>query len=238
MGSSARTRTYAVSPKCGGSSCSGSGRQTRSCNNGCCPVNCEWETWGNWSSCSVTCGNGSSFRNRTYAVSPKCGGASCDGISREIRSCNTECCPVDCQWEKWSAWESCSATCGGGVKIRIRDVEIQPKCGGTNCPGSFTEIMSCNTQCCPAHCQWSSWDNYSPCSVTCGTGYKIRTRQIAVSSICNGTACVGGTADIAQCSMDSTCHGEADDNKQPEISGDINLNNEIPEENKKLNGMK
>ena len=124
---------------------------------------------------------------------------------------------MNCQWTSWGAYGSCSVTCGKGEKIRIRGFKVRPKCRGMHCSGNFTETMSCNTQCCPIHCQWASWGSYGSCSKTCGIGFKVQTRQIAVSSDCNGTACDRGNANISPCYAIRKC--SASDKEQLEISG-------------------
>ena len=47
--------------------------------------------WGNWSECSVTCGNGTQFRTR------KCDDGNCKnksiGIEVQYKDCNMGCCP-------------------------------------------------------------------------------------------------------------------------------------------------
>ena len=55
---------------------------------------------------------------------------------------------VNCQWSTWSAWVSCSATCGGGTHLRTRFVEQNTLNGGTPCTGSSVEDQQCNTNNC------------------------------------------------------------------------------------------
>ena len=53
-----------------------------------------WSEWGDWSSCSLTCGVGVQNRSRTCTnPSPAFGGASCPGDSSEPRFCNEDPCP-------------------------------------------------------------------------------------------------------------------------------------------------
>ena len=44
-------------------------------------------------------------------------------------------CGVECNWMAWKSWSSCSATCGGGTRSRLR-----PACCKHNQP--FDECMS------------------------------------------------------------------------------------------------
>ncbi|XP_013362608.1 PREDICTED: papilin isoform X1 [Chinchilla lanigera] len=52
-----------------------------------------WGPWGEWSSCSRTCGGGISFRERPCYSQRRDGGASCVGPARSYRTCRTESCP-------------------------------------------------------------------------------------------------------------------------------------------------
>ena len=56
-------------------------------------VDCQWAEWGNWASCSQTCGGGSQQRKRKYRVNAENGGAECIGSSLENQSCKEEKCP-------------------------------------------------------------------------------------------------------------------------------------------------
>lgn len=57
--------------------------------------------------------------------------------------------PVDGGWSGWSAWGSCSASCGGGTQTRTRTcTNPAPANGGADCVGSASESQSCNTGSC------------------------------------------------------------------------------------------
>jgi len=55
-------------------------------------VDGKWGNWSEWSSCSVTCGDGTQQRNRT-CVPPQHGGLECQGPAEQIKSCNERPCP-------------------------------------------------------------------------------------------------------------------------------------------------
>ena len=56
---------------------------------------------------------------------------------------------VDCVWGEYDKWSTCSATCGGGSRTRIR-IEATPSSnGGASCTGSATETGTCNPNACP-----------------------------------------------------------------------------------------
>ena len=56
---------------------------------------------------------------------------------------------MDCEWDIWSAWSSCTASCGGGIMFRQRIIK-QSQCGcGLPCEGQDIEQISCGTDACP-----------------------------------------------------------------------------------------
>jgi len=57
---------------------------------------------------------------------------------------------VNGNWGAWSAWGTCSKTCGSGTQSRTRLCNNPaPANGGSNCMGSRSESQACNTQTCP-----------------------------------------------------------------------------------------
>jgi hypothetical protein len=65
----------------------------------------------------------------------------------QSQACNTQACPVDCAVSAWSAWGTCSATCGGGTQTQTRTVVTPSSNGGAACP-ALTQSQACNTQAC------------------------------------------------------------------------------------------
>ena len=55
---------------------------------------------------------------------------------------------VNCAWDSWETWTSCTVTCGGGVKVRTRTIDTHEENGGTACSGYASELESCNTGAC------------------------------------------------------------------------------------------
>uniref|UniRef100_A0A8C5NBP8 Adhesion G protein-coupled receptor B3 n=1 Tax=Gouania willdenowi TaxID=441366 RepID=A0A8C5NBP8_GOUWI len=149
------------------------------------------EEWSQWSSCSVTCGQGSQVRTRT-CVSPY--GTHCSGPLRESRVCNnTAPCPVHGVWEEWSPWSLCSFTCGRGHRTRTR-MCAPPQHGGRACDGPETQTKLCNIALCPVDGQWQEWSSWSDCSVTCANGTQQRTRQCSAAAH-GGSECRGHWAE-------------------------------------------
>ena len=200
-GSQSKSRSASVTAKCGGNSCVGPSSSTQKCNTQSCPVNCRWSSWGSYGSCSATCGGGVQTRNRGVAVEAAHGGSSCTGQGTSSRSCNTQCCPVNCVWGSWSKPGTCSVSCGGGAQISTRSVAVPHKCGGRPCQGGTTSRTSCNTQCCPVNCQWGAWGEFGACSKSCGSGSQTRYRLVSVQSSCLGRDCSGSTASHQTCNV-------------------------------------
>ena len=56
-------------------------------------VDCVWGAYGEWSTCSATCGGGSRTRTRTEDPAAAHDGAACSGSATDTESCNSEACP-------------------------------------------------------------------------------------------------------------------------------------------------
>ncbi|CAL9688000.1 unnamed protein product [Knipowitschia caucasica] len=163
------------------------------------------EEWSQWSSCSVTCSQGSQVRTRTCA-SPY--GSHCAGPLRESRVCNnTAPCPVHGVWEEWSPWSLCSFTCGRGHRTRTR-MCAPPQHGGRACDGPESQTKLCNIALCPVDGQWQEWSPWSDCSVTCANGTQQRTRQCSAAAH-GGSECRGHWAESREChNPDCTANGQ------------------------------
>jgi len=57
-------------------------------------------------------------------------------------------CLVDGKLSDWSAWDTCSVTCGNGTHSRRRDC-IPPRHGGRPCVGDTVETQPCFVRFCP-----------------------------------------------------------------------------------------
>merc|ERR1712038_567439 len=115
------------------------GDATQSCDTK--PVNCEWDAWGSWGSCS----GGTKQRSRSVKQQAAGGGNACQGSATEEQECVE---PVNCAWNDWGSWGSCSASYDGGTQQRQRDVKQQAANGGNACQGSSSEERSCNEESC------------------------------------------------------------------------------------------
>ncbi|XP_022314749.2 adhesion G protein-coupled receptor B1-like isoform X1 [Crassostrea virginica] len=183
-------------PQYGGSLCQKDTTDKKACHIKPCPVDGVLRDWGPWDHCSATC---EGHRKRTRAcIPPTNGGAPCSGSTTETEKCGTHHCPVDGVLRDWGPWGHCSATCEGHRK-RTRAC-IPPTNGGAPCRGSTTETEQCGTQHCPVDGMLSVWGDWTPCSVTCGSGSRVRSRA-CIPPQHGGRDCNGLTYDMSTCSL-------------------------------------
>ena len=57
------------------------------------PTDCKHSSWGEWSKCSKSCGNGLQERTRTIVTEAQNGGKACVGNNKDSRLCNNRGCP-------------------------------------------------------------------------------------------------------------------------------------------------
>ena len=56
---------------------------------------------------------------------------------------------------------------------------------------------------------WSEWSEWTPCTVTCGGGTSLRTRQcIYPVEFMHGSSCNGSSAVAKTCEMQQCAHAE------------------------------
>ncbi|XP_067939915.1 coadhesin-like [Watersipora subatra] len=169
----------------------------------------KWSQWGEWSSCTRTCGTGSQTRVRTcgftfrgvnpdYLPNPI---GLCQGSATQTRTCNVRPCQVDGMWGEWSPYTTCSRSCGGGVQNRKRRCNNPaPSNGGRSCVGPARDVILCNNKDCPVNGGWSSWSPYSSCSKSCGGGVRTRTRTCTNPRPANGGQfCSGASTQSDRC---------------------------------------
>ncbi|XP_033738097.1 SCO-spondin-like isoform X2 [Pecten maximus] len=180
----------------GGNLCEGQYNQTEGCNSHECPIDGVWELWGMWGECSVTCANGTQWRDRD-CIGPFYGGANCTGPSNNSQDCFPRPCPVAGVWENWGSWGMCNVTCGGGEQMRLRDCD-GPFYGGDDCQGTNEDFQACNTHECPIDCIWLDWSDWDDCSVTCGGGNHSRYRD-EYGPFYGGPDCTGPDQETKDC---------------------------------------
>ena len=114
-------------------------------------VDCVWGEYGNWSTCTKSCGGGEKTRSRQKAKEASNGGKKCQGTASEMDTCNKDPCPVDCVWGEYGEWTTCTKSCGGGEKTRSRPKATEASNGGKECQGESTKTVICNQNRCPGN---------------------------------------------------------------------------------------
>jgi len=186
--------------------------------------------YGNWGSCSVSCGSGT--QTRAWSCVSSAGGAvdnaKCSGAPQTQQACNTQACAVY-DW-KVNGWTACTAACGGGTQSRVVscvDTSTGNLAVENNCKITKpVTIQSCNTDLCNVYA-WAT-SRWGPCSKTCGSGQYTRavacinSRSYTVvadtycsnfvkpdtSGVCNAQSCSTYTWSVGDwTSCSATCGG-------------------------------
>jgi len=203
-----RERDVAVRAQHGGRVCEGPSRETRKCHPHCAhqSVDCDLSEWSDWGRCSASCGGGQKYHLRTIRRHAQGHGIGCHGQLEAVRSCNTQSCtlPQNCQYGAWTEWSTCSRSCDGGQTSRTRDIAVYPTGGGNPCSkANLMEVGGCGQNSCDpfsaTDCKWSVWSIWSECSAECGSGWRSRTRQVAVEAKHSGMPCTGLYAEYKKC---------------------------------------
>lgn len=100
-------------------------------------------------------------------------------------------CPVDCVVDEWGSWSLCKGCLAQdelpGSSIRTRAILVQPD-GGDSCP-DLIQSNTCPNTTCDVDCVVGEWSDWGSCSVICGDGYQLRSRNISTSPVGAGLAC-------------------------------------------------
>ena len=185
-GTRTRTRVELQAAQNGGEVCP-SLTESGSCTPGPCPFHCEVSAWGGWSECSLTCGGGHSQRKRMITSYAKHGGVVCPTLF-VFKACNISPCAVDCKVDLWGSWGRCSVSCGEGARQRVRVLTRAAAHGGKPC-GPATQAQICNAHECPVDCQLSAWGHWGKCAASCGEGIKQRVRFRVQAPLHGGHLC-------------------------------------------------
>ncbi|CAK8695104.1 unnamed protein product [Clavelina lepadiformis] len=166
--------------------CSGSAQRSRNCELEKCLG--KFSSWTQWSTCSLSCGNGTQNRSRTCPAAQRC---QPDNFSMRVtqqKMCNQFSCPG--VWSSWTAWSKCAVTCGGLDTFRHRTRScINGLLSGTGCEGQARQTVDCGRSVCPKP-QWTEWSGWTDCT------WRRRTRQ------CIGgdrNPCLGGSVVYEKC---------------------------------------
>lgn len=127
------------------------------------------------------------------------GGNACEAPLQELQECDLT---VDCELSGWTEWDGCDKTCEGGQQQRHRQVVKNPHLGGNACPTDLMETRGCNQEPCnKVDCAVSDWGAWGPCSATCGSGQRGRSRRIVQQPHNGGTGCGLDLSQLEICSM-------------------------------------
>nr|QNH72393.1 toxin candidate TRINITY_DN31672_c0_g1_i1 [Pachycerianthus borealis] len=97
-------------------------------------------------------------------------------------------------WSAWSSFTPCDVSCGSGKKVRSR-VCVNPVSINPFCAGSATETIDCYLDCSlrtNTEVYWNTWSSWSPCSVSCGGGQRVRVRTCSDPNSTDKQGCIGG----------------------------------------------
>lgn len=155
-----------------------------------------WTKFTDWDTCSAKCGGGLTVRTRCCS-----GGKQCKGKTYETKVCNEQPCKVDGGWSEFTQWSKCSVSCGSGSQKRSRScTNPKPSKGGKLCQGKPVQIQVCRKPACPVNGGWSAYSQWSRCTVTCGNGFRSRSRSCTNPPPSNGGHyCVGIGHQSAPC---------------------------------------
>jgi len=158
---------------------------TKSCASFPCPPKaCQLSAWTKWTTCSKSCGGGTSVRARAVLAHAEDGGTPC-GDLHQAEACNTGTCAVACQTSAWGSWGMCSKSCGAGRRSRSRTVTRAAANSGAPC-GVLSLAEDCsNGHCLAPPCAVSAWGTWGACTKTCGGGTQQRARMWVTSYSAN-----------------------------------------------------
>lgn len=186
--------------------CQGDPSEVNQCNKMTCPT---IGAWSEWAACSLPCGGGKQNRTRpcnvdtTYCTPDKSNEAACkcQETTSETQDCNKQTCAT---WGDWAPWSECSVTCANGTSTRTRKCNFdQTVCVGNmlstvacKCDGNDTDVMACYKGEC---FEWSSWSQWSECTVLCGGGSRNRSRSCPMEGGCPGLNILTDVCNMVPC---------------------------------------
>jgi len=98
----------------------------------------------------------------------------------------------DCTVSEWDEWKGCSATCGYGVRTRLRNILQPPENLGEPCPTNLEEAAPCQDSPCaedcqPVDCEFGDWSKWGVCDKC--AGQRKRYRELQQPPSCGGKYC-------------------------------------------------
>jgi len=165
-----------------------------------------WSVWGNWTSCSMTCGTGTQTRYRVcsnHTPQPLNNSTKCAGDERQIRNCTETICPTNKPGIEYSTHAlslsyrlSLCRFFGRSSKLKTNKQQINQhfhkrllleawhSTHNVNAGNDHTNTLNIKWHVAvsnfslffPVKVGWSVWGNWTSCNKTCGTGAQTRYR--------------------------------------------------------------
>merc|ERR1719353_42354 len=203
----ARTRS---APEAGKDCCHGltfTIREMKSCLT--TSIDCLYGDWHPWAMSKKV----AHLRVRTRDVTnlPQPNGKPCEDAVEVVKPGVNWHPPRDCEMSMWSDWTECDKTCDTGQRHRERQVNVWEKYGGIACSTNLVELKPCNEglqHLCQKlkNCTVSQWQEWTPCTKTCGTGQSMRERHVVQERNYEwGTSCNMGLSEARSCDGLAPC---------------------------------
>eukprot|EP00929_Paragymnodinium_shiwhaense_P087232 TRINITY_DN4747_c0_g4_i1.p1 TRINITY_DN4747_c0_g4~~TRINITY_DN4747_c0_g4_i1.p1 ORF type:complete len:1601 (-),score=442.25 TRINITY_DN4747_c0_g4_i1:271-5073(-) len=180
----------------------------------CVPVDCRFRDWGDWHSA----GGCSGLRMRQRGIDQEnneCG-VPCAGPKILTEKIDPKDLPehclvdkMDCAFGDWGAWSGCSEE-ETDQTYRTRDIREPARNGGIPCYGYRRETKPCMQPSPKEDCRFADWQEWTPCSVTCGKGHYRRLRIVANDANHGGRPCNGTTLESKTCVEQSCPEADAE----------------------------
>jgi hypothetical protein len=177
-------------------------QQVVACNTQACPQNCVLSEWKDTGACSRECGGGVQKQTRIIEA-PAAHGGSCEHQLERTVKCNQFPCPGNCQFSAWKDVSRCSQPCGVGTLLQRRQI-TKPATNGGACDVT-EQVVECNEQDCPVHCQLSEWFNAEECSRSCGAGGRQRQIRNITMPAAQGGSCPSNLERVVACNEQIPC---------------------------------
>eukprot|EP00930_Biecheleria_cincta_P043010 TRINITY_DN29585_c0_g3_i1.p1 TRINITY_DN29585_c0_g3~~TRINITY_DN29585_c0_g3_i1.p1 ORF type:complete len:1650 (-),score=229.96 TRINITY_DN29585_c0_g3_i1:405-5297(-) len=221
-----RSREVKVHAKNMGKPCNAALAHTGACNTQPCAgeetrQDCRWRAWEDWDACTKSCDGGQRTRIRKIFGEARGYGTACKAASSmEVEPCSTQSCEQfteSCGWSDWTAFGSCTRTCGSGQQWRLRQKQLQPNDAAAHvgrrlqlsqhCSGTQKQIRPCGLSPCdlsasPVPCKWKSWGDWGECLCN---GLTSRVRAVEHQPRHGGLPCVGPLEQSKSCEPALSC---------------------------------
>jgi hypothetical protein len=121
-----------------------------------------------------------------------------DPSNVRVMPANESGCPaIDCAFSETEETAT-ECDCDTFTKTFTKVIETQAFNGGAECDEAPTRTETCVDQC-PVDCAYSEFGEFSPCSVSCGTGEQTRTREIITLNQNGGEPCTELLTETLEC---------------------------------------